>query len=126
MKLSTLLENMNPSSILFSDLTPEQIGVIVKLNSQEIDIDSADERQFDIMTELRGMGVIDQDWNLSREGRAAAQHAEQNGGSHDLQKARERSGATPNEFTEDEFEVNLNPEEGEFEEEDDTSEFKFR
>jgi len=115
---------MNPSNILFSDITPEQIGVILKLNSGEIDIDSADERQFDVMTELRGMGIIDQDWNLSREGRAAAIHAEKNGGSHELQKARDRSNAAPAEFGEDEFEVNLGPAGGEeFEEEEE--EFKF-
>lgn len=127
MKITTLLENMNPaSSVMFSDLSPEQIGVILKLNSGEIDMDSADERQFDVMTELRGMGVIDAEWNLSREGRAAAQHAEQNGGSHDLQKARERSGSGggSDEFGVDEFEVNLGPAGGvdEFEEEE---EFKF-
>ena len=118
---------MSPSNILFSDITPEQIGVLLKLNSGEIDIDSADERQFDVMTELRGMGIIDQDWNLSREGRAAAQHAERTGGSHDLQKARERSNAAPSEFGEDEFEVKLGTNDGggidDFEEEEE--EFKF-
>jgi hypothetical protein len=126
MKIKTLLENMRPSEIMFSDITPEQIGVLIKLNSGEIDIDSADERQFDVMTDLRGMGIIDQEWNLTREGRAAAMHAEKNGGSHDLQKARERSGAAPSEFGEEEFEVNLGPAGGMDDFEEEEEEFDFR
>ncbi len=127
MHIKTLLENMsvNPGAIEFEDITPEQIGVLLKLHNGDIDIDSADERQFDVMTELRGMGILDPEWNLSREGRAAAIHAAQNGGSHDLQKARDRS-AAPVDAQVDTFDIDLGGGPDDIAGEEEEEEFTFR
>lgn len=122
MKITTLLENVFPQTdISFNDLTPEQVGVILKLASGEIDVDTADERQFDVMRDLRGIGIVDQEWGLSREGLAAARYAQENGGSADLQAARERGNVHGEIRTTDDDGFERDPDLG-FEDED---EFEF-
>lgn len=77
--------------ISFSDLSPQQVGVLQRMESGDLDYDLASDKDMDIMDELRDLGLLDQEWELSREGRACVQLAALGGGSHDLQVARDAS-----------------------------------
>jgi hypothetical protein len=135
MKLSKLLENFDIDfdsesvstsngaldELSFSDLTPQQVGILLRMSSGDLSYDLASDTEMDMMDELRDIGLLDDEWELSREGQAAARLASETGGSHDLQKSRERAS-----MGDIDLDIDQNIDLGNGDEFQDDEEFKFQ
>ena len=115
-------------SIKFNDLNTLQVRTLQRIADGQVDVDSANENEYDIMTDLAELGLLDQEYQLTKRGQNAVNIAKQLGGSAELVNARkkqqamsnfDRTGAAPDDV---EVETEFSDIDGEPEEED---EFRF-
>lgn len=116
-------------SIKFKDLNTLQVRTLQRMADGQVDVDSANENEYDIMADLVELGLLDQEYQLTKAGQNAVAIAKKIGGSAELLDARkkqqamsnfDRTGAAPDDVEVDG--VEFDDADGEPEEED---EFKF-
>ena len=99
MRIQNLLsENYTPAApepikLTFRDLNSLQVGLLLKIANGEVDVDSANEKQFDIMSDMVEMGLLTRDYDLSPSGAKAVEIAQKTGGSAELADVRRRQDA---------------------------------
>lgn len=95
MKIQTILNEdfapaAKPRGILFSDLNTLQVRTLQRLANGEVDVDNASDNEYDIMSDLAELGLLDQDYALTQLGSKAVAIAKKLGGSAELLAARKR------------------------------------
>lgn len=76
--------------IKFSDLDTLQVRVLQKLADGSIDVDTAKDSEYDIMADLAELGLLDQDYQLTKAGQKAVAIAQKLGGSAELLAAKKK------------------------------------
>ncbi|BBA65444.1 predicted ORF [Xanthomonas phage XacN1] len=76
--------------IKFSDLDTLQVRVLQKLADGSLDVDTAKDSEYDIMADLAELGLLDQDYQLTKAGQKAVAIAQKLGGSAELLAARKK------------------------------------
>lgn len=122
--------------IKFSDLNTLQVRVLQRMADGILNVDNAKESEYDIMSDLAELGLLDQEYELTKAGLKAVDIAKKLGGSAELLAAKKKQQAMQNfdnqnsdiepteldgmdvddtsvlepddEFEEDEFEFDLN------------------
>jgi len=95
MKIQTILsENFNAMAqaqgIKFSDLNTLQVRTLQRIANGEVDVETAEEREYDIMADLAEMGLLDQEYAMTERGMKAVAIAKKLGGSSELLAAKRR------------------------------------
>lgn len=72
----------------FNDLSTVQVGTLQRIANGSIDVDSASESDYDTMTELADLGLLDQEYQLNDRGAKVVAIAKKMGGSSELLAAR--------------------------------------
>lgn len=92
MRIQVLLneEAFPTTSISFGDLNTLQVRTLLRLADGSVDIDTASEKEYDIMSDLYDLGLLDQEYNLSERGQKAVAIAQKRGGSAEVQDAKRR------------------------------------
>lgn len=97
MKIQTILnEDVAPAtapSISFNDLNTLQVRTLTRIANGEVDVDSADEKEYDIMSDLVELGLLDAEYQLAQRGMNAVALAKKLGGSAEVLAARQRTQA---------------------------------
>lgn len=83
-------------TVTFNDLNTLQVRTLLRIANGEVDVDSASEKEYDIMTDLVDLGLLDQEYQLSQRGSNAVLIAKKLGGSAEVQAARQRTQAMQN------------------------------
>lgn len=76
--------------IKFSDLDTLQVRVLQKLADGSLDVDAAKDSEYDIMADLAELGLLDQEYQLTKAGQKAVAIAQKLGGSAELLAARKK------------------------------------
>lgn len=76
--------------IKFSDLDTLQVRVLQKIADGSLDVDTAKDSEYDIMADLAELGLLDQDYQLTKAGQKAVAIAQKLGGSAELLAARKK------------------------------------
>lgn len=97
MRIQTLLnEDFAPdapaSALSFNDLNTLQVRTLQRIASGEVDVDTADEKEYDIMADLAELGLLDDEYALSERGAKAVAIAKRLGGSAEVVAARRKQG----------------------------------
>ena len=97
MKIQTLLNeefaaNTPAQKLRFSDLNTLQVRTLLRIANGEVDVDSASEKEYDIITDLHDLGLLDDEYALAPRGLKAVEVANQLGGSAELVAARDKQG----------------------------------
>lgn len=79
--------------IKFSDLNSLQVGILQRMADGSVTIDNATDKQYDIMADLAELGLLDQDYQLTKAGQKAVAIAQKLGGSAELLAARKKQQA---------------------------------
>lgn len=79
--------------IKFSDLDTLQVRVLQRMADGILNVENAKENEYDIMADLAEMGLLDQEYELTRAGQKAVDIAKQIGGSAELMAARKKQQA---------------------------------
>ncbi len=84
----------NPApKIKFSDLNSLQVRVLQRMADGTLDVDNAKDTEYDIMADLAELGLLDQDYQLTKAGQKAVDIAQKLGGSAELLAARKKQQA---------------------------------
>lgn len=76
--------------IKFSDLNSLQVGILQRMADGSVTIDNATDKQYDIMADLAELGLLDQEYQLTKAGQKAVAIAQKLGGSAELLAARKK------------------------------------
>jgi hypothetical protein len=76
--------------IKFSDLDTLQVRVLQKLADGSLDVDTAKDSEYNIMADLAELGLLDQEYQLTKAGQKAVAIAQKLGGSAELLAARKK------------------------------------
>lgn len=76
--------------IKFSDLNSLQVGILQRMADGSVTIDNATDKQYDIMADLAELGLLDQEYQLTKAGQKAVAIAQKLGGSAELLSARKK------------------------------------
>jgi hypothetical protein len=76
--------------IKFSDLDTLQVRVLQKIADGSLDVDTAKDSEYDIMADLAELGLLDQDYQLTKAAQKAVAIAQKLGGSAELLAARKK------------------------------------
>jgi hypothetical protein len=76
--------------IKFSDLDTLQVRVLQKIADGSLDVDTAKDSEYDIMADLAELGLLDQEYQLTKAGQKAVAIAQKLGGSAELLAARKK------------------------------------
>lgn len=76
--------------IKFSDLDTLQVRVLQRMADGILNVDNAKESEYDIMADLAELGLLDQEYELTKAGQKAVSIAKQVGGSAELLAARKK------------------------------------
>jgi hypothetical protein len=98
MKIENILsEDFTPTQTVaplkFKDLNTLQIRTLKRIASGQVDVDTASEKEYDIMADLHDLGLLDDEYNLSQSGDKAVKIADKLGGSYELVAARNKQQA---------------------------------
>lgn len=76
--------------IKFSDLDTLQVRILQKLADGSLDVESAKDSEYDIMADLAELGLLDQEYQLTKAGQKAVAIAQKLGGSAELLAAKKK------------------------------------
>lgn len=76
--------------IKFSDLNSLQVGILQRMADGSVTVDNATDKQYDIMADLAELGLLDQEYQLTKAGQKAVAIAQKLGGSAELLAARKK------------------------------------
>ncbi len=101
MHIQTLLnEEFAPAapavSVRYDDLSTQQVRTLQRIADGVIDVDSADEKEYDIIADLHELGLLDDEYALTKRGLAAVQIAKKLGGSAEVLQAQRRQAKLDN------------------------------
>lgn len=82
--------------IKFSDLNTLQVRVLQKLADGSLDVDTASDSEYDIMADLAELGLLDNEYQLTKAGQKAVAIAQKLGGSAELLAAKKKQQAMNN------------------------------
>lgn len=77
----------------FKDLNSLQVGILTRMADGRLDVDTAKESEYDIMTDLVDLGLLTSEYELSPAGQKAVAIAKKVGGSAELLDARRKQAA---------------------------------
>ena len=96
MKIQTLLNEdatmvASPAtSLKYSDLNTLQIRTLQRIADGLVDVDSANDKEYDIIADLHDLGLLDDDYALTQRGQNAVAISKKLGGSSELMDAKRR------------------------------------
>lgn len=73
------------------DLNTLQVRTLLRISKGEVDVDSASDKEYEIISDLHDLGLLDDEYQLSNSGRKAVTVINQQGGSSELVDARRRA-----------------------------------
>jgi hypothetical protein len=76
--------------IKFNDLNSLQVGILQRMADGSVTVDNATDKQYDIMADLAELGLLDQEYQLTKAGQKAVAIAQKLGGSAELLAARKK------------------------------------
>lgn len=104
MKIQNILEDVNPMAvggeqaptlqqsvkIRYSDLSTPEVRSLLRIADGLVDIETASEKEFDILTDLQEKGLLDSEFALTPVGINAVKKAKEFGGSAEVVRAKRR------------------------------------
>jgi hypothetical protein len=76
--------------IKFSDLNTLQVRLLQKIADGSLDLDTIKDSDYDILVDLQALGLLDDDYQLTKAGQKAVAIAQKLGGSAELLAARKK------------------------------------
>lgn len=89
-EFGTQVSPLQTPKLTFRDLNTLQVRTLQRIADGQVDVDSANDNEYDIMADLAELGLLDQEYQLTKSGQNAVAIAKKLGGSSELLAARKK------------------------------------